>query len=97
MRPRHYAGESRGNIHLFGFEVDASMRPRHYAGESWLKKSDNLDDDGASMRPRHYAGESHPLRRLATRGVQRFNEAPALRRGKLGRSKSEGQALAELQ
>ena len=34
------------------------------------------------MRPRHYAGESRHARRAEASGGRRFNEAPALRRGK---------------
>ena len=61
----------------------ASMRPRHYAGESAnAYRTPSSRSTRASMRPRHYAGESDVSQFNNSSSPPRFNEAPALRRGK---------------
>ena len=63
----------------------ASMRPRHYAAENaqqWRSVITGLTP--ASMRPRHYAAENVRGGAAArSPPLGRFNEAAALRRGKL--------------
>ena len=70
------------------------MRPRHYAGESDAAAAEEGLTRTASMRPRHYAGESLPQTGRRPQGCPGFNEAPALRRGKLGRLAPGSPAIA---
>ena len=84
MRPRHYAGERGKGLGRSYFRDAASMRPRHYAGESHSLGKPPAGTAVASMRPRHYAGESRRDRRRSSPDAEGFNEAPALRRGKVG-------------
>ena len=59
------------------------MRPRHYAAENLRQRDPVSAVREASMRPRHYAAENPEQLPRNRCSPARFNEAAALRRGKL--------------
>ena len=83
MRPPLFAGEDGVQRQRVRDVRDASMRPPLFAGEDIAETRELIEELHASMRPPLFAGEDRPARATGSAAPPRFNEAPAVRGGRL--------------
>ena len=83
MRPPQFAGEDKDYKKGKTWRQLASMRPPQFAGEDHVVSPFGGGLSVASMRPPQFAGEDRACGCDSRRALRRFNEAPAVRGGRL--------------